>query len=297
VIALIGAFLTFLAFWVQVQSNKAQTLQFKNQDIDTKIDRFENKFYELIRLHRNNVEEAKISGFNENKFEKRQVFSLMYGELRFLFFVVKTKYVIFKEANKIQNEYSDEELLNLAYIFFYAGTHSDKLIEVMIGDRFNKILYADIFQELIKLQDIIGNLSVPSNSNKPDPALEFPEIGKATLSRSYSPFRGHQNFLGNYYRHLYQTVKFVVKQNDNIINKEQKIDYLRTLRAQLSDFEQIMLYYNASSKFGIDWIKNLYFTDYKMIHNLPLPLADFGIKPEVKFEKEISKGKDIFEWI
>ena len=68
VIALIGAFLTFLAFWVQVQSNKAQTLQFNRQDINNKIDRFENKFYELLRLHRSNVDEALIVGYGDNKF-------------------------------------------------------------------------------------------------------------------------------------------------------------------------------------------------------------------------------------
>lgn len=295
-IALIGAFLTFLAFWVQVQSNKAQTLQFNKQDIDNKIDRVENKFYELLRLHRNNVDEALIVGFSDNNFEKRQVFSEMYKELRFLFFVVKNKQIELIRNNHLAEEYSDEDLLNLSYIFFYVGIHSDKLIDIMIGDKFNKVLYTSIRENLKSLQSHIGNLSLPMNINKPDPMLELSGLEKATLSRAYSPFRGYQNFLGNYYRHLYQTVKFVTKQDNILLNMEHKIDYLRTLRAQLSDYEQIMLYYNAISGFGIDWIKNLYFTDFKMIHNLPLPLADFGIVPEKKFEKEIKEGKDIFEW-
>src|ERR1043165_133506 len=60
VIALIVGLLTFLAFWVQFQSNKAQTYQFKKQDTDTKVDRFETRFYELLQLHRDNVSEMSV---------------------------------------------------------------------------------------------------------------------------------------------------------------------------------------------------------------------------------------------
>ena len=221
----------------------------------------------------------------------------MYREFRFLFFEVKSKQTELISNKRISEEYSDEKLLELSYIFFYAGINSDKLIDIMVGNKFNKELYTSIIEKLKSQQSHIGNLSLPMNINQPDPILELSGLEKATLSRAYSPFRGHQNFLGNYYRHLFQTVKYVTKQDDTLINLEYKIDYLRTLRAQLSDYEQIMLYYNAVSGFGINWIDNLYFTDFKMIHNLPLPLADFGIIPEKKFENEINEGKDIFEWI
>ena len=297
VIALIGAFLTFLAFWVQVQSNKAQTLQFDKQDYNNKIDRFENKFYELIRLHRSNVEEALIIGYADNKFEKRKVFSEMYKEVRFIFFYCKNKQIELVDDKRMFDEYSDEELLRLSYVFFYVGTQSDRMIDMLIGERFNKLLYISIRNGLKSLQSHVKNLSLPMNEHMPDPVQELSGLDKATLSRSYPPFNGYQNFLGNYYRHLYQTVKFVTMQDESLLSHECKIDYLRTLRAQLSDYEQIMLYYNAISGFGIDWLKKLYFTDFKMIHNMPLPLADFGVRPEKKFEKELNEGKDIFEWI
>ena len=43
-----------------------------------------------------------------------------------------------------------------------------------------------------------------------------------------------------------------------------------------------------------------YFTKYRMIHNLPIPLADFGLSPEIKFAKEIKDFKknknQMFYW-
>src|SRR5688572_26973578 len=53
-IAILAAFLTFIAFWVQFDANIAQ-----RQDLH--IERFESKFYELMHIHRANVEEINIA--------------------------------------------------------------------------------------------------------------------------------------------------------------------------------------------------------------------------------------------
>ena len=77
-------------------------------------------------------------------------------------------------------------------------------------------------------------------------------------------------------------------------------NYVKTLRAQLSNYEQLLIYYNAISRFGNDWIKEGYLINYKIIKNIPLPLADFGVIPEKKFEKEIEElrknSEELFEW-
>lgn len=295
VIALIAALLTFLAFWIQVKANIAQTSQFNKQDTDTKIDRFENKFYELLRLHKDNVDEISIDGYEQRKIEKRKAFVSMYREFRNAFFVTKIKYEELRKSQELKVKYTDEKLLRLAYIFFYAGVgiHSEKLNKAMVGDQFDNVLYDKVNTEL---KDIQENHKTKSKS-KSLPKLEIAELGKSMTPKSYRPFVGHLNRFGHYYRHLFQTVKFVVNQEDKLINETQKLEYLRTLRAQLSDHEQVMLYYNAIVGFGEAWITNKYFTDFKMIHNLPLPLADFGITPETKFEKEIKDGMDLFEWL
>ncbi|MCH5715567.1 hypothetical protein [Niabella hibiscisoli] len=52
VIAWIAAILTFAAFYIQYEANKEQRNQFAKQANDTVIERFENRFFELIKLHR-----------------------------------------------------------------------------------------------------------------------------------------------------------------------------------------------------------------------------------------------------
>lgn len=115
-----------------------------------------------------------------------------------------------------------------------------------------------------------------------------------TIKLMYMPFQGHMSRLGHYYRNLFQIVKFVVSQPDTVI--VDKKEYLKTLRAQLSSHEQLLLYYNGLSILGRPWITNNYFTDFSMIKNMPVPLADFGILPHDKLGNKNSKGEFIFEW-
>lgn len=115
-------------------------------------------------------------------------------------------------------------------------------------------------------------------------------------------FRGHSAFLGHYYRHLFHTVKFVVSQCDNFLSYKAKIHYLRLLRAQLSNHEQIMIFYNWLSGYGKAWEngENKFFTEFVMIHNLwhNLLIDDKFIKGKIKclIDKPVKyREGDLFE--
>jgi hypothetical protein len=60
-----------------------------------------------------------------------------------------------------------------------------------------------------------------------------------------------------------------------------------------------MLYYNSLAWFENQW--NEIFTKFRLIKNLPLNLADFGILPKEHFKDKIqelkAKGIYMFEWI
>ena len=58
--------------------------------------------------------------------------------------------------------------------------------------------------------------------------------------------------------------------SDIVIDYDEKMKYLRILRAQLSNHEQMLLFYNWLSEYGSDWenSKHSFFTEYCMIHNL-----------------------------
>ena len=111
------------------------------------------------------------------------------------------------------------------------------------------------------------------------------------------PFDGHVERLGHYYRHLFQTMTFITSQS--FLGDKEKYGYVKTLRAQISNFEQLMLYYNALAWFDDEWKE--FFTKYRFIKNLPLTLADIDVKPETHFKKEIEElneeGISMFEWL
>lgn len=286
-VALIAAFFTFLAFYVQYQANQ-------NQREDIKLERFENKFYELLRLHRQNLDETRIEGFRGKFIERRKAFVAMFNEFRFAFLVTKKIYDHFTKLGILDREVKDEELIRLAYIFFYAGvgSSSDIVSKAMVGSQFHPRLVSRLMWYFKAMQQ--------RHTSRTEEEIIIPGYGEAYLTIKYKAFQGHMSRLGHYYRHLFQTVKYVVNENGKLLTPEEVTDYLRTLRAQLSDFEQLLLYYNALSGFGAKWIDNKYFTEYRMIHNMPRPLAWFGIKPGVKFEKEIDhyrkKNIELFEW-
>lgn len=116
---------------------------------------------------------------------------------------------------------------------------------------------------------------------------------------------GYATQLAHYYRHLFQTVKFVVNQDDKLLSYEDKRKYLRILRAQLSNPEQTMIFYNWLSGFGRQWENetNKFFTDYRMIHNIYQALLIPDIILEKIFDlngnylKEKNRAKDyLFEY-
>ena len=106
-------------------------------------------------------------------------------------------------------------------------------------------------------------------------------------------FSGHFDELNRYYRHLYQTVKIIANYDSKIISYDEKRKFLRMLRAQLTNKEQILLFYNWLSGpiYGEDWEKtneNHFFTEYRMIHNISPQDSQF-------FKKQ--NTAEIIQWI
>ncbi len=285
IIAIAAGILTFFAFWVQFKANEQQKL-------DLKIERFENKYYELVRLHRANVEEMKVG----KTLTSRKCFVHMFYELRYIYKITESHY---ETACKSEpNLYEEKvDVLELAYtIFFFGiGLNSEKHY-IKLLNKEEKILFDRIKELLGKMQDKYTDFMEKNPSatyyTHGLPASRKPDDN--TIDFFYYPFDGHINKLGHYYRHLFQTATFITEQN--FLEDDDRYPYFKTLRAQLSDFEQLMLYYNSLVWFGSEW-KPIFVT-HRLIKNLPLQLADFYISPETLFEKEIkeadAKGKPMF---
>lgn len=59
-IGLLGAGLTFLAFWIQYKTNEQQREELKEQNRENQKQRIESMLFEMIKLHRENVDRLKI---------------------------------------------------------------------------------------------------------------------------------------------------------------------------------------------------------------------------------------------
>ena len=75
-----------------------------------------------------------------------------------------------------------------------------------------------------------------------------------------------------------------------IIDENQKYSYLKMLRAQLTDHEQLLMYYNGIAWYEEEW-KEL-FTKYRLIKNTPIALADFYQGPLTFYSEEIKTQKN-----
>lgn len=318
-IAMVAAVLTFLAFWVQYKANQKQFQQFNKQDIDTKIERFENRFYELLKIHRDNVQEFEIVRFSssssnekvENKLTGRRIFYSMVDELRL-------SYNIAELANKIligkktvaKNYYTKNDLIKVAYLIFFDGISDERLISInapsntlryrVLRQRYDSLVIEflglikevradfkrgnDKFFKEYEIDEVVNNH--PIRITRSQDTIPYPKL-------KYIPFSGHNSRLGHYFRHLYQTVKFIVEQDDNII--KDKYAFIKIIRAQLSNYEQALLYYNSISLFGKPWLDEKYLTEWRMIKNIPLYVANFGPLPKEILGETNSKGEKLFE--
>jgi Putative phage abortive infection protein len=285
-IAIVAAVLTFFAFYIQYQANE-------QQKGDLKIERFENKFYELLKLHKTNVDEMKIG----SDIQGRNCFIYMFRELRFCYnMCVFAKHYALPE-NK--DEFEKINIMSFAYKLFFYGIsiNSEKHYYEFMNNEEKKIFRH--VKELLN-STILEPYNEHRKSDKTNPYVyTFSSPSQHTensIEFNYYPYQGHINKLGHYYRHLFQTAKFI-KEND-FLKKPEKYEYIKTLRAQLTDFEQLLLYYNSLAWFKDEWRE--LFIDYRLIKNIPIPLADFDINPIDLFEKEIKeyekKGIALFEF-
>lgn len=309
-IALIASALTFFAFWVQYKANQQQR-------IDLRRERFENKLFEMLRLHKDNVNEMIIEGYDFNRIKKitsslpvstqvvkettieevpkitsgRKVFVTANTEL-------KACYEICHYTLRFEEfEGKDLYLIKLAYRLFFNGIDSEAVKNVD-----NKILNdSDYIQRCkAKLKDA---QKIHENSSGANKHYNFPKTNHVVkMYFKYKPFSGHSARFGHYYRHLFLMVKYVVDNESRLYEYAEARDYLRLVRAQLSKYEQLMLYFNYLSGYGRRWENgvNKYFSRYRMIHNLPIELTDFTISPEVEFRNQISEirkeEEEMFEY-
>lgn len=304
-------------------------------------ERFESKFYDLIKLYRDNVSDQNYTKYGRKKFERfegRKVFRLIHKEFEECYTEVKrfckiTKQYDFildkqklkideiKRNNNLKIDYLEFALVDIAFSIVYFGVARDS--EAYLSNKFSKKYKNDFYYKLIKFIQLkpkrekkkyfkAWELFRNNNTEINKPIFEeiylnrrkkdyVYIINNVNIFRNYSfdkYYGGHQHRLGHYYRHLFQSYKFLHSQK--ILSNDDKYFYGKTFRAQLSTYEQSLLFINSISSLGTKWDlepeidenKIIYklISTYHLIKNVPgrklLNISYKRFYPKVKFEFE-----------
>ena len=276
-------------------------LTFNEQRQSFERERLESKFFDLIKLHRDNVVELSFDGtklsedndslFIENRiYNGKSVFKVIFNQ----FIICKNELNPFMRRKKMfLAEYESELLANpiiiehdiditmlakidICYSIVFYGLGSEGLL--ILRNNFSKKYKEKFVDDILRFlslkpandNEILKKWMVVSNRNtrgKRNMLVEDIYIWRKTKNitednefsntineyhnRYIKYYGGHQFRLGHYYRHLFQVVKYVNKQIS--IDYQSKYDYIKILRAQLSTYEQAVLFLNSLSKMGSVW--------------------------------------------
>lgn len=109
------------------------------------------------------------------------------------------------------------------------------------------------------------------------------------INTSYKDmFRTYQSDLGHYFRNLYHIIKFI-----DLSGIENKYFYTSLVRAQLSTYELLLLFYNCLSEYGNKKAKPL-IEKYSLFKNLPIDSL-IDIAPYKKEDHIALYSKEAFE--
>ncbi len=217
------------------------TATLRNQRRSAEVLSFEAKYFELLRLHRENVAELEV----QQRVTGRKLFVVLIREYRLACAIVK------RLATAHEQALTPHQLAHISYycLFFGTGPNSNRMLVRSLAE-FNPAFIAALANEL----------------DNP----ETKKTAQAERKLAYVPFEGHQSRLGHYYRHLYQAIRYVDQQTIGV----DKYQYVKTIRAQLSNHEQALLLLNSLTPTGATWWTKGYMLNYRMVQNIPRDFFD-----------------------
>ncbi len=207
-----------------------------------RISQVENIYFKMLDYHRENVTSLNITDYRPEKRDKNtgQVFTYN-GRRAFVIFKLQlfecidfVKIVVKEENLSLKNE----EIIDIAYMIFYYGFNKEY-------DNFTKNLFKNYPEQLIA--KLFYNRNIFNKDHK---------IG-----------RTNQTSLSSYFRNLYNMIIYI-DQNKDLLDSQKK-NYIKILRAQLSNPEQCLIYFNVMSRFGKKWRYNQLIEKYQLIKNIP----------------------------
>lgn len=240
----LGPLLSLVSIYFVVLTLREQRKTTLDERRAEEIDGFENRFYRMIDMHRANVREMSLQPLirGNDPIRGKRVFLMILAELQ-------TAMIVVREQNThLGLNLSAVHELQVAYYCVFFGIGNNSLIPLYKALRSNGVLLGPA--DLVFIEKALESSRTPNDS--------------------YYKFDGHQVRLGHYYRHLFQAVAFAHGQT--VISDKQS--YLKTLRAQLSTHEQMLLLVNSLTPLGWKWLSNGFIKEYGLVKNIPAGMLE-----------------------
>jgi hypothetical protein len=256
------------------------------------------------------------SDSRHEEFNSRRYFALAIRDVLNIYYEIKFIFRNYEQDNileeayfeKLTNQFNKLDLkkvniydysrINMAYCIFFYGVDSEgqQILEKLFKGRFKLSFYKTVIN-YIKLKPVADSeyfekweyVKSIVDKNEKFEVIEFitkkrvKSIVKKKYDEYYYPhsyafyYGGHQHRLGHYFRNLYQMVNYTERQR--FLTHKQKYFYIKTLRAQMSTYEQILFFLNSLSLMGGVWElfpnnkdsneNNNLITKYNLIKNVP----------------------------
>jgi hypothetical protein len=228
-----------------------------SQHFDSSKNSTRDRFFKMLDYHNENIRNIRIPSLEAQKSdlieEGRRAFVVYKIQLKRLLQVVAD---VDQELNA---NLTDAQKIDIAYICFYYG-QSDTWLDF-------------IKQKLSFHQggDVIARVM----------------LEKVNACKDLKLGRANQTELSSYFRNMYNAIKLV--HNDKNLSNTEKVDLVKIYRAQLSNPELYILFFNLVSRFGKKWNEKGYIEKYELLTNLPVAYCD-GYDPKkyfnIRFEED-----------
>lgn len=214
-------------------------------------------FYRMLEFHNDMVKQLSVAHIDTTKPERSN------GRRAFVVFKLQIHRLLrlIKELNTGEKwDLNKDQILRIVYMIFYYGI--DRQWIEFLQDKIKEDIDPDLLKKIL------------------DKILHEIQKGKLKLGRT------NQTSLSSYFRNMYNLVKLI--DNDKYLSKQEKKDLITIYRAQLSNPELYVLFFNLRSYFGKKWNDKRYVETYELLKNIPKYYCD-GYNPEdyypkIKFE-------------
>ena len=250
-VAIIAAFLTFIAFLIQYDANELQKKELERQKKIRQREEFEVKLYKMLDEHKDN-----LNHLTAGELCGRDAIPELLGEFAYIYscvhFVLNslhekkefkhTQGDLSKVLEYLESLYEDPKTaimshLILSYnLFFYGRPYYHTVENMQAG----KVLLED--EVYCRLKSIKYVKSSNGFTKYIYGEINALSILPSQYEASFPIMKGHNDQLGVYFRQLYQTVMFIVNADSTIFTEDDKYAYAKLLRSNMSDTEQVLLY-------------------------------------------------------